>query len=139
MSEDDPLHATCVAVRGAGVLITGASGSGKSDLALRLIDRGAVLVSDDYTHLRRDGDALIATPPERIAGRIEVRGVGIVAMPHLASAPVRLLIAADDQPPRLPDADIILLRTITLPRARLALREASAPLKVELLLARISP
>lgn len=137
MSDVDPIHATCVAVREHGVLITGASGSGKSDLALRLIDRGAVLVSDDYTHLRREGDTLVATPPVRIAGKLEVRGVGIVAVPHLASSPVALLIEADETPPRLPDADSVVLRAVTLPRARLALREASAPLKVELLLARI--
>ncbi|KQN37512.1 hypothetical protein ASG37_10750 [Sphingomonas sp. Leaf407] len=137
MSDADPLHATCVAVRGAGVLITGRSGSGKSDLALRLIDRGAVLVSDDYTHLRRDGDTLVATPPARIAGRIEVRGVGIVPLPHLASVPVRLLVDADYAPPRLPDTDTIVLRDVPIAHARLALREASAPLKVELLLARI--
>ena len=52
------IHATCVAIEGRGVLIVGPSGSGKSDLALRLIDRGAALVADDYTDLNVDGRAL---------------------------------------------------------------------------------
>ncbi|MGO4863291.1 HPr kinase/phosphorylase, partial [Campylobacter jejuni] len=76
------------AMRGVGVLIAGPSGSGKSDLALRLIDRGAVLVSDDYTLLHVEGGELHATAPVTIAGRIEVRGIGIVDRPTLARVPV---------------------------------------------------
>ena len=63
----ETVHASCVAIRGRAVLIEGRSGSGKSDLALRLIDHGAMLVSDDYTLLTRDGTRLIATPPPTIA------------------------------------------------------------------------
>jgi len=137
MSEP-PIHAGCVAMRGVGVLIAGPSGAGKSDLSLRLIDRGAVLVSDDYTTLTRDGDRLLAEPPATIAGRIEVRGVGIVALPHVAPVPVVLYIAAADAPPRLPTADTIDLHGVSVAYAALALREASAPLKVELLMARIA-
>jgi serine kinase of HPr protein (carbohydrate metabolism regulator) len=74
------IHATCVAIGGQGVLIMGPSGIGKSDLALRLIDRGATLVSDDYTEIELVEGALTGRPPATIAGKIEVRGVGIVTM-----------------------------------------------------------
>ena len=75
----DRLHATAVAIGGVAVLIEGPSGSGKSDLALRLIDRGAVLISDDQTLLIRAGSRLLARPPQTIAGKLEVRGVANAA------------------------------------------------------------
>ena len=73
------LHASTVAIQGRAVLIEGLSGSGKSDLALRLIDRGAALVSDDYTLVKHRGDGLVACAAPNIAGKIEVRGLGIIA------------------------------------------------------------
>ncbi len=139
MSDGPAIHASCVAIGGRAVLIAGPSGSGKSDLALRLIDRGAALVSDDYTRLTRDGDRLLADAPATIAGRIEVRGVGIVALPCVAAVPVALFVAADDFPPRLPDADTIAFHGVAVPRVCLSLKEASAPCKIELLLRRIAP
>lgn len=100
------VHATCVAVDGRGVLITGASGAGKSDLALRLIDRGATLVADDRVALSLSGNRLIAAAPEALRGRLEVRGMGIVTLDHLAS--IRLMLAVRLQPAvetdRLPGA-----------------------------------
>src|SRR5437588_5560986 len=86
------MHGTAVAIDGRGVLLRGPSGSGKSDLALRLIDAGARLVADDQTELRRDGDAIIARAPPTIAGMIEVRGLGIVRIEALPAAPVALLV-----------------------------------------------
>ena len=74
----ETLHASTVAIDGRAVLIPGPSGSGKSDLALRLLDRGFTLVSDDQTIVRRDGERLIASAPPTIAGKLEIRGVGIV-------------------------------------------------------------
>jgi len=92
VSSATQIHATCVEVAGAGVLLIGAPGTGKSDLALRLIDEGARLVADDRTDLlRREGD-LFASAPETIAGRIEVRGLGIMAVPTVARARVRLAV-----------------------------------------------
>lgn len=135
MSEP-PIHASCVAVRGAGVLIAGPSGSGKSDLALRLIDRGAVLVSDDYTLLHAEDGALHATAPATIAGRIEVRGIGIVERPCLSSAPVALFVEAGT-PERMPMPATRTIAGIALPAYRLALLEASAPAKIDLMLDRI--
>ena len=66
----ETVHASTVAIDGRAVLISGPSGSGKSDLALRLLDRGFSLVSDDQTHVRREGDRLIASPPPNIAGKL---------------------------------------------------------------------
>lgn len=116
---------------GRAVLIAGASGAGKSDLALRLIDRGARLVSDDYTVLRREGDRLIASAPATIAGRIEIRGVGIVAMEPLAEAPVCLLINLEAAPERLPEPRTAAFLEVCVPAIGLAALEASAAIKVE--------
>jgi serine kinase of HPr protein (carbohydrate metabolism regulator) len=133
----ETLHASCVSIGGRAVLISGRSGSGKSDLALRLIDRGARLVSDDYTIVRRNEEALVAEAPETIAGKIEVRGVGIVEMDSDPSVPVALVVDLDSAPERMPTAGDILVAGCTVPRIALAGLEASAPLKVELALGKI--
>ncbi len=86
------IHATCVALDEGAVLLRGPSGAGKSDLALRLIDGGARLVADDRVDLERRGEALIARAPAPIAGLLEIRGVGIVAMPHVAAARISLVV-----------------------------------------------
>jgi len=134
----ETVHGTCVAINGRGVLIEGRSGSGKSDLALRLIDRGAQLVSDDYTVLLREGSVLAARPPATIAGKIEVRGVGIVEMPHAASAPLALVVRLVEAPARLPgERTVRSIAGVPVPEIALAAREPSAPIKVELALARL--
>ena len=106
------IHATCVrlgragrrfrAPAHAGVLLVGASGSGKSDLALRLIGCGAQLVSDDRTMLRVERNRLVARAPERIAGLMELRGVGIVELAHAASARIVLVVDLSGMVKRLP-------------------------------------
>lgn len=139
MSEisSETLHASCVAIDGRAVLIEGASGAGKSDLALRLIDRGAALVSDDYTICQRRDGVLTASPPATIAGKIEVRGIGIVEMPHVAAVPIALLIALHDSPPRMPEGfRRRRIAGVDIAEFDLAPREASAPVKVELALER---
>ena len=134
---EETIHASCVLLADGAVLLAGASGSGKSDLALRLIDRGARLVSDDYTRLWRAGDRLLAAAPATIAGRIEVRGIGIVALATVAEAEVRLLVALDTPVPRMPEPSLTRhLAGIALPVIALAAFEASAPLKVALALQR---
>ena len=75
---------------GRAVMIVGPSGSGKSDLALRLLDRGFRLVSDDQTIVRRDGGRLLASAPPSIAGKLEIRGIGIVDMEHDENVPLLL-------------------------------------------------
>lgn len=125
-------HATCVDIDGAGVLLRGPSGSGKSDLALRLIDDGARLVADDRAELTLVGGQVIASAPPVLKGRIEVRGLGIIAVDALAETPLKLVVdlVAPTAVERLPEpatADVIGIR---LPVVRLAPFEASAPAKV---------
>jgi serine kinase of HPr protein (carbohydrate metabolism regulator) len=135
----ETIHASCVAIGGRAVLIEGRSGEGKSDLALRLIDRGAVLVSDDQTICQRKGTGLIAGPPPTIAGKIEVRGVGIIEMPFVEAVPIDLLIVILDAPPRFPeDARTRRVAGINVPVLALAALEPSAPIKVELALKKLT-
>src|SRR3954466_11161909 len=101
----ETLHASTVATDGRAVLITGPSGSGKSDLTLRLLDRGFTLVSDDQTIVRRDGDRLVATPPPTLAGKLEVRGIGIIETPHDSDVPIALIVELSSDVERLPDDD----------------------------------
>lgn len=95
------VHATAVSVAGRGVLLIGPSGAGKSDLALRLLSsplhsQGVPievhLVSDDQVVIERKGERLFASPPPTIAGKLEVRGIGIVPFPHLARAELHLAV-----------------------------------------------
>lgn len=131
------VHATCVAIRGRAVLIQGASGSGKSDLALRLIDRGAMLVSDDRTVLTPEAGRLIASAPPTIRGLIEVRGIGIVAMPTVDDTPVALIVTIDPAPDRMPaESATRRIAGVDIPFAALPALESSAAIKVELALAR---
>lgn len=85
------LHASAVAVAGSGCLITGSAGTGKSTLALEMIAAGATLIADDRTEVRRDGEALTLAAPPAIAGRIEIRGVGLMRLPN-AIAPLALIV-----------------------------------------------
>jgi serine kinase of HPr protein (carbohydrate metabolism regulator) len=128
---EEIVHASCVAIGGRAVLLAGRSGAGKSDLALRLIDRGAQLVSDDYTQLRCVGGMLLARAPAAISGRIEVRGVGIIELEPAADVPVCLYADLDTGPERLPEPASIRLAGLDIPRVSLAPLEPSGPLKLE--------
>jgi serine kinase of HPr protein (carbohydrate metabolism regulator) len=128
-------HASCVAIGGIGVLIAGPSGSGKSDLALRLIDRGAQLVSDDYTIITHTDRFLFAGPPSTIKGKIEVRGLGLIEMPNVDHIPLGLYISLEGMTERYPfEEQYEIILGLRLRRMIVAPFEASAPIKVELAL-----
>jgi len=127
----ETVHATSVAIGGIGVLLIGASGAGKSDLALRLIDEGAALISDDYTLAHAHDGRLLLRAPEAIAGKLEIRHLGLVDMAHVQDVPAGLAVRLDEKPERMPEhVPTILLAGIALPLVTLNAREASAPVKV---------
>ena len=132
------IHATAVALPAeeswVGVLLRGAPGSGKSDLALRLIDEGARLIADDQTEMCPADSALVVRAPVRIAGRLEVRGLGLVEVQMVEQAPLvlvaELIPAADIE--RLPHPQIVTLAGVSVAMVRLVPFEASATAKLRL-------
>ena len=134
----ETVHASTVASDGRAVLISGPSGSGKSDLALRLLDRGFTLVSDDQTIVRRDGDRLVASAPPTIKGKLEIRGIGIVEMDTVDDVPVALFVELTSEIMRLPDdrRERPVLG-VSLPLVSVDAQTASAASKVALALDRL--
>ncbi len=103
MTTSQLIGVSAVAIDGRAMLIEGAPGSGKSSLALALIDRGAALIGDDGVSLRCQGEEIIVTPPPNITGMLEIHGVGIVNFPT-SSGPLALVLTLGDQAPRLPQS-----------------------------------
>ncbi|MCW8834937.1 MAG: HPr kinase/phosphatase C-terminal domain-containing protein [Rhodospirillales bacterium] len=126
------IHGTCILIEGIGVVLRGPPGCGKSDLALRLIDGGARLVADDRVDLDLKEDWVCATPPSTLAGRMEIRGIGIVEIRHVHEAPVGLIVdlVPSDEVERLPNPASAEILGHILPLVRLNPFEASAPAKV---------
>lgn len=127
----DTLHATAVAIDGQGVLLLGRSGSGKSDLALRLMDRGAELVADDRVVAEARGGRLWLCAPPRLAGLIELRGLGVHGAPFRAGVTALMGFDLDSPPGRLPAIQLRAIAGVSLPVLPLAGLEPSAPLRVE--------
>lgn len=140
------VHGTCVALGDRAALLRGAPGSGKSDLALRFLalptedEQRPTLVADDQVFVEAQGNGVIASCPETLAGLIEVRGLGIVQMPSIAKARLVLVcdLVARDQVPRLPSDpwDCAALAGVEIPLLKVAPFEASAPLKLKMALLR---
>jgi serine kinase of HPr protein (carbohydrate metabolism regulator) len=132
------LHASTVAREGRAVLISGPSGSGKSDLALRMLDRGFTLVSDDRTIIRKEGERLLASAPGTIKGKLEIRGVGIVEMESTDNVPVAMVVELRSDIERYPDdgRERLILGT-AIPLISVDATTASAPSKVAVALDRL--
>ncbi|HEY0437794.1 MAG TPA: HPr kinase/phosphorylase [Phenylobacterium sp.] len=133
MSEPVIVHAGLIAARvngpWRGVLIEGAAGSGKSDLALRTLAGGFRLVADDRVALWVSGGRLYGRAPETLAGLLEVRGLGVGPVGALPLAEVVLVVRAGT-PERLPDPEYANILGLRLPRLVLELGESSAPAKL---------
>ena len=132
------VHATTVDIAGLGVLILGEAGSGKSDLALRLIAEGVLLVADDQTWVDVVDGRLRACAPPSIAGSMELRGVGIVRAPTKRATRLRLAVALSAEPERMPEPRSWSLPNTDAPRVSLLMLnayEASAPAKLRAALA----
>lgn len=138
MAEKATIHATCIAVNSYGLLLRGKSGAGKSDLALRLIEAGGVLVADDQVCIIRQNNNLLASAPGKLQGLLEVRGVGICRYQFQASCKLQLVIDLDNNcsPERLPDlaAQQTNILEVYVPRFFLNPIEASALAKINAML-----
>ncbi|MGB0552006.1 MAG: HPr kinase/phosphorylase [Alphaproteobacteria bacterium] len=130
----ETVHATAVMIEEKGVLLRGPSGSGKSDLALRLIDDGAVLIADDRTALTHRDGTVVAQCPALIAGQLEVRGIGIVDLPYIAEATLSMIVdlVSSDQVDRLPVRRMEELLGCRISSITVAPFEASAPAKIKM-------
>ena len=139
------VNGTAVAWRGQGILILGPTGSGKSDLTLRLIDSGATLIADDVVELKRAGDqALLSFPPEGPAdlkGKMEIKGLGIMSVP-VAPPEVPLVLVVEARPPAevelIPESLESEWLGLAVATIHIHLLEPSAPAKVRLALAKLT-
>ncbi|MBR1825238.1 MAG: HPr kinase/phosphatase C-terminal domain-containing protein [Alphaproteobacteria bacterium] len=134
MSDNCLLHASLVAFDDYGVLLQGKSGYGKSDLALRLIEnKGAVLVADDVVFMEKKEQKLSGKAPQNIAGKLEIRGVGIVDYPYKKEVEPVLninLVNSADKVERMPKERTTCILGLEIPQIDLYAKENSAPDKV---------
>lgn len=130
----DKINGTCVSIETTGVLIRGPSGAGKSDLALRLMDRGAALVSDDYCEIVKKDGAIILSPPAAIAGQMEVRGLDIVRTAYREYARLDLIVdvVQNREIERLPEKTTEEILGITVAWMQVDSTHASADAKVRM-------
>jgi len=138
------VHGTCVAFGAHAALLRGSSGSGKSDLALRFLalpaDGGMAprLVADDQVVVEAQAGGLVVSAPDTLAGKLEVRGLGIMTLPHVTQAKLVLIVdfVASDEVPRMPPEPLprVTLLGVSVPNLQLAPFEDSAPLKLKMAL-----
>lgn len=110
------VHATCVAVGDRAVLLAGASGTGKSTIALELMAYGATLVSDDQVVLVAESDVIVASAPPAIAGLIEARGLGVLKARAKDGATIAMVVDLDvSTSDRMPERRVVTLLGCDLP------------------------
>lgn len=141
MTNSGIIYGSCVAIRGAGVLLLGASGRGKSDLALRLMDGGAELVADDQVAVTQEGHDVVARPAPKLEGLLEVRGVGIMTLPYVAQVGLKLavMLVAREEVERMPDEQFFGCAGEQLPLLSLHAFDASTEVKIRMYLATGKP
>jgi len=129
-------HATAIAIDGVGVLIRGPSASGKSDLALRLIEAGGILIADDQVEVARVDDRCLLSAPETINGLLEVRGLGVVDIGAVQDIPLGLVIDLKprDKIERMPEPKEELIEGISIRVLDIDAFEMSAPAKIKMAL-----
>lgn len=133
------IHATAVAIKERGILIVGPSGSGKSDLALRLIDRGATLISDDQVIASRQERTIVLNPPANIAGKIELYSVGIFDVPFVKDINLSMIVQLAPNSERYPlDRQTRSCLELEVPLITLDGQTSSSPIKVEMALSLIA-
>ena len=127
------VHSTSVVIEDAGVMITGKSGFGKSDLALRLIDSGATLISDDVTICEKIGDSIFLFPPNETKGLLEVREIGIMTVPYIENIKLSLLVElVETEIDRLPQKSFAKLLNIKIKKIKIQGRNSSSVAKIKL-------
>ncbi len=126
------IHGSSVVLEDNGVMITGESGSGKSDLALRLIDNGATLISDDVTICKKKTDEIYLFCPVQTKGLLEVREVGIVTVPFVEKVKLKMVVKlTDEHLERLPDQKFLKILGIKIPLLRIDGKSTSAVAKIK--------
>lgn len=129
-------HATAVAVQSEAVLLLGESGVGKTSLALRLIDAGATLIADDQVDITAiQDDTLLVSSPSSLAGVVELYGAGLIRLPYVARAPLRLVVQCEQGcPERYPARRKWIMEGIAIEEITLDPLHVSAPATIRLLL-----
>ena len=129
-------YATAVIYCGFGILIRGPSGSGKSDLALRLIDDGADLIADDQVVIKAVGQELYLSPPDSLSGLIEVRGVGVIKIEYVRDIRLCLIVELDprNEIQRIPKIKEELIKKIPVPVINMYAFESSVLAKIKIIL-----
>lgn len=133
------IHGTAVALGGKAVLLRGQSGSGKSDLALKLIDRGATLISDDQVLIEKVEKTLFLSAPKPIANLLEIRGLGIINFERLDRVPLVLIVdlLGNEIPERLPEPSFAEILACKFPQLKLEAKRDSGHIIVELAMAKL--
>ena len=131
-------HSTSVVIEDLGLLIRGQSGSGKSDLALRLIDSGATLISDDLTICKKIGDYLYLYPHSNTKGLLEVREIGIMTVPYVENIKLTLVVElVEEEFERIPAMMSCNILGIKFPKIKLFGKSSSAVAKIKIKLNQI--